>query len=386
MKNLIKALAVVVLVTTFFASCNRRKNSVDSSKLNLKSAEAEFYGDETRENVDTYVLFLNDDKLTSDPDGDGRFIRLEMNVEPSNMNEIIPGTYVENISSRPIKLTFEKGKEAIDDQGTYIVGSYIGTYIGDQFLQKPIISGNLRVAQNGYTYTISGVVVAEGQTYNIEYKGEIEFYDFVEPLPKTLTHGEIWNQGDLDGDGLSIFSIRLGGKNVDISDFSGTDDAMQIEVYVPTDSGFVIPPNRDYPIGIDGAEAFTAMSGHYDDYYGTCYYTADKLNATQGKVTITQRPEKGSTYYTIDFDLLDDWYGYAIKGSYEGHLPLVDKSKGYDVKPRAVVRSTNSTSPVANTNAKIRGKVNKTMDKRQIRPTERRVDKNIPKAVRTKRK
>lgn len=387
MKNLIKALAVVVLVTTFFASCNKRKNSIDSSKLNLQSAEAEFLGDKKRENVYTYFLFLDDEKLTFNPKGDGRFVALEMNVEPSDLNEIIPGRYEENPSSRKVKLTFEKGKWETDDQGAYMKGSYIGTQVGGQFQQKPITSGNLNVAQNGNTYTISGVVVAEGQTYNIEYKGEIKFYDLVVPLPETLTHGEIWYWGDPDNDGLSIFSIRLGADDVKMTDFSGKGDAMQIEVYTPSSLGNVITDGI-YPIRVNSPEKFTAIDGYYDDVdnadYGTWYYTADAMSVREGYVRVTKDPKKGSTY-RLDFDMIDDWYGYTIKDYYEGQLAFRDMREDVTaVKVRSSVRSVDGTSSVTSANGALRGKTNRTQDRRELRPTERRIETNIPKAVRNK--
>lgn len=343
MKNLIKYLMVLLAATTLFTACNKDKRVPQDNKLTFQSAKSEFLGDPTRTSVDFYDLYLYDSKLTSNPNGDGTLAYLQLNTQTTNVNEIIPGSYLPNNTTQPTTFTYEMGVWKTDAQGRYVSGSYIRTYSGSQTIDKAITNGKITITQNGNYYTVKGIVTADGNQYSLDYQGQVEFTDMVVPLPETLTHGEIWYQGDPYGNGVKIYSIRLGADNVKISDFSGSGDAMQIEIYTPLTATTIIPDNT-YPIKVDQVQVNTAIDGYYDSTdkadYGTWYYTADALSVNQGSVKTTYLT--GSTY-RLEFNFTDDYYGYQFSGTYEGELAFVNKTTS-PIAIRSAVRSADGTS------------------------------------------
>ena len=338
MKNLLSIPFLLMLLLPFFDSCS--SGNKPNKNLNFSSAQSDFLGDPKRISVDFYDLYLYDSNLTSNPNGDGTFAYIQLNTATTTINEIKPGNYTSYNSSQPLALTFETGN------------SYIGTYINGQLQKLVITDGQINITQNNQFYTVKGVVSASGYQYNLSYSGTIEFRDMVVPLPNTLTHGEIWYNGDPYGQGLKIFSIRLGAENVKIADFSGSGDAMQIEIYTPLTATTIIPDGT-YPVKINQVEVNTAIDGYYDTNdkanYGTWYYTADALSINSGYVTTQYL--NGSTY-NITFNFTDDYYGYTFSGTYQGELAFVNKTSS-PIAVRAAVRkapennvSTGSTQQV----------------------------------------
>ncbi len=331
MKTTVKLLLTTLLLVVVFTSCNRRERPINSQKINFQSAEAQFFGDPARINIDFYDLYLFDSKLTSNPNGDGVFIYLQLNSDITSANEILPGNYLENNSNGPKMYTFEAGQWRSDNQGDYVVGSYIAEYSGNQTIVNPISRGNLNVKRNGQSYVIQGVVTADGKTYDVYYGGMIPMIDMVVPLPETLTHGEIWYYGNHtggNGNTVKLYTVRLGADDVKISNFAGSGDAMQIDLYVPlNNSPLTIIPDGEYPIMVDNVKPYTAGDGYFDSNdqadYGTWYYTSDALSINQGFVRVTYLD---GSYYRLDFNFVDDYYRYNFVGQYEGELAFVNKT------------------------------------------------------------
>ena len=386
MKKLITFSMLFLAVVLVFSACKNKNNIPDNRTLKFQSAASDFLGDPTRSNVDFYDLNLYDNNLTNNPNGDGTFTYLQFNTSTTNENEIITGSYQPNNSSQLQAFTYEIGVWKTDNQGSYVSGSYIGIYKNGQLIQYAITGGKLTVSRNNKYYTITGIVTADGNQYSLSYQGQIEFTDMVVPLPDTLTHGEIWYQGDPYGDGVKIYSIRLGAEDVRISDFSGSGDAMQIEIYTPLTATTIIPDGT-YPVKVDQVLVNTAIDGYYDSNdeadYGTWYYTSDALSINKGSVTIQYLT--GSTY-RIDFNFTDDYYGYNFDGIYEGELAFVNKTTS-PIAVRSAVRSasgqTNSPSAVTDN---ARGRNERTAGSRTERQTERRQSKAVKQPLRVDRK
>ena len=336
MKKIIQVSALFLIAVLLFSSCEKNKNRT----LNFQSAKSDFLGDPTRTSVDFYDLKLYDGNLTNNPNGDGTFAYIQLNTPTTNDNEIKTGSYLPNNSSQARTFTYETGIWKTDNQGDYVSGSYIGTYKNGQLIQYPVTEGKITVSRNSNYYTVSGLVIADGTQYDVSYQGQIEFTDMVVPLPETLTHGEIWYQGDPYGNGVKIYSIRLADDNVRISDFAGNGDAMQIELYTPLTATTIIPDGT-YSIMVDKVQVNTAIDGYYDSNdkadYGTWYYTADALSINKGSVSIQYMT--GSTY-RISFNFTDDYYGYNFSGTYEGELPFVNKTNS-PIAVRSAVRGIN---------------------------------------------
>lgn len=372
MKNLIKPIMLVLMVTVLFSACNRKKNVPESRDLVFHSAKSDFLGDPNRIGIDFYDLYLYDSKLTSNPDGDGTFVYLQLNTETTNENILISGRYAANTSNQVVKFTYEKGAWQSDNQGRYVSGSYVGVYMGSDTQQLPITNGEITISRNGSSYNISGLVTADGNQYKLSYQGQVSFTDMVVPLPNTLTHGEIWYHGDPYNNGLNIYSIRLGADNVNISNFAGSGDAMQIEIYTPLSiSPKTIIPDATYPVKIDEPLAYTAIDGYYDENdkadYGTWYYTADALSVNQGSVKIQYMT--GSTY-KLDFTFKEDYYGYEFSGTYEGELAFVNKTTS-PVAVRAAMRSVKNTDGKTSVTNDTRGRNDRNVGDRKARSTER---------------
>lgn len=382
MKKIIQVSALFLIAVLLFSSCEKNKNRT----LNFQSAKSDFLGDPTRTSVDFYDLKLYDGNLTNNPNGDGTFAYIQLNTPTTNDNEIKTGSYLPNNSSQARTFTYETGIWKTDNQGDYVSGSYIGTNKNGQLIQYPVTEGKITVSRNSNYYTVSGLVIADGTQYDVSYQGQIEFTDMVVPLPETLTHGEIWYQGDPYGNGVKIYSIRLADDNVRISDFAGNGDAMQIELYTPLTATTIIPDGT-YPIMVDKVQVNTAIDGYYDSNdkadYGTWYYTADALSINKGSVSIQYMT--GSTY-RISFNFTDDYYGYNFSGTYEGELPFVNKTNS-PIAVRSAVRGingqTNSQSAVTDN---ARGRNERTAGSRTERQTERRESKSAAMPLRVERK
>ncbi|MHB9054831.1 MAG: hypothetical protein ACYC2P_01585 [Paludibacteraceae bacterium] len=376
---------LLLTIAILLSACNR-DNNLKNRNVTFQSAKSDFLGDPSRASVDYYDLYLYDNNLTSNPNGDGTYAYIQLNTQTTNVNEIIPGSYQANNSTGALAFTYEIGSWKTDTQGRYVSGSYIGTYVNGQLQQYPITNGKITVSQNGNYYTVSGIVTADGNQYNLSYQGQIEFSDMVVPLPNTLTHGEIWYQGDPYGNGVKIYTIRLGADNVKISDFSGGGDAMQIEVYTPLTATTIIPDGT-YPVVKNKVMVNTAIDGYYDTTdkadYGTWYYTADALSIDQGSVKITYLT--GSTY-RLEFNFTDDYYGYNFSGTYEGELAFVNKTTS-PIAVRSAVRSvTGTTSTQTSITTSTRGRNDRASGSRTERQFERRQQAPLQQSVRAIRK
>ena len=386
MKKLITFSMLFLAVVLVFSACKNKNNIPDNRTLKFQSAASDFLGDPTRSNVDFYDLNLYDNNLTNNPNGDGTFAYIQLNTPTTNENEIVTGSYLSNKTNQIQEFTYEIGIWKTDNQGSYVSGSYIGIYKNGQLVQYAITDGKITVSRNNNYYTVNGTVTADGNQYSLSYQGQIEFTDMVVPLPDTLTHGEIWYQGDPYGDGVKIYSIRLGAEDVRISDFSGSGDAMQIEIYTPLTATTIIPDGT-YPVKVDQVLVNTAIDGYYDSNdkadYGTWYYTSDALSINKGSVSIQYLT--GSTY-RIDFNFTDDYYGYNFDGIYEGELAFVNKTTS-PIAVRSAVRSasgqTNSPSAVTDN---ARGRNERTAGSRTERQTERRESKSAAMPLRVERK
>ena len=386
MKKLITFSMLFLAVVLVFSACKNKNNIPDNRTLKFQSAASDFLGDPTRSNVDFYDLNLYDNNLTNNPNGDGTFAYIQLNTPTTNENEIVTGSYLSNKTNQIQEFTYEIGIWKTDNQGSYVSGSYIGIYKNGQLVQYAITDGKITVSRNNNYYTVNGTVTADGNQYSLSYQGQIEFTDMVVPLPDTLTHGEIWYQGDPYGDGVKIYSIRLGAEDVRISDFSGSGDAMQIEIYTPLTATTIIPDGT-YPVKVDQVLVNTAIDGYYDSNdkadYGTWYYTSDALSINKGSVSIQYLT--GSTY-RIDFNFTDDYYGYNFDGIYEGELAFVNKTTS-PIAVRSAVRSasgqTNSPSAVTDN---ARGRNERTVGSRTERQTERRQSKAVKQPLRVDRK
>ena len=386
MKKLITFSMLFLAVVLVFSACKNKNNIPDNRTLKFQSAASDFLGDPTRSNVDFYDLNLYDNNLTNNPNGDGTFAYIQLNTPTTNENEIVTGSYLSNKTNQIQEFTYEIGIWKTDNQGSYVSGSYIGIYKNGQLVQYAITDGKITVSRNNNYYTVNGTVTADGNQYSLSYQGQIEFTDMVVPLPDTLTHGEIWYQGDPYGDGVKIYSIRLADDNVRISDFAGNGDAMQIELYTPLTATTIIPDGK-YPIMVDKVQVNTAIDGYYDSNdkadYGTWYYTADALSINKGSVSIQYLT--GSTY-RIDFNFTDDYYGYNFDGIYEGELAFVNKTTS-PIAVRSAVRSasgqTDNQSAVTDN---ARGRNERTAGSRTERQTERRQSKAVKQPLRVDRK
>lgn len=381
MKKLVNLSVLFIAVVVLFSACKNKNNIPDNRTLNFQSAASDFLGDPNRSNVDFYDLNLYDAKLTSDPNGDGTMVYLQLNTETTTTNEIISGSYSPNNSANAVTFTYEIGSWKTDTQGRYLSGSYIRTYSGNQTIEKPITNGKITVSRNNNFYTVKGIVTADGSQYSLAYQGQIEFTDMVVPLPGTLTHGEIWYQGDPYSNGVKIYSIRLGAENVKISNFSGSGDAMQIEIYAPLATTTIIP-DATYPIKVDQVQVYTAIDGYYDTTdkadYGTWYYTSDALSINKGYVKTTYLT--GSTY-KLEFDFTDDYYGYKFTGTYEGELAFVNKTTS-PVAVRSAIRSESDQNLKTSVTTSTRGRNERAAGSRTERNTERRQAKAVQQSVR----
>ncbi|MFV0471140.1 MAG: hypothetical protein ACK5L7_03770 [Paludibacteraceae bacterium] len=196
-----------------------------------------------------------------------------------------------------------------------------------QTVKYLITTGSITFEQNG-SYSLSGIVTTEdNKQLKIEYNGSIPVNDMVVPLPTTLTHGEIWYQGNIYGNNLNLYTIRLGADDVTLSTFAGTGDAMQIEIYTSIENTSGIPTGV-YPVkSINDNTTNTSLTGEYNqtdnDYYGTLYFTSDVMYVNQGGITITN---KGNDLYNLNFDFTDDYYGYSIIDNFDITLPIINRA------------------------------------------------------------
>lgn len=346
MKN--KLFLGLILISILITTSSCKKHPVEDKTV-FTSADIQFKGDPDWHNLYYYDLYLYDSQLTNSNYSNGTMIYLAMNCIKTDHNEISSGNYTANSETTPQTYTFDRGTT----NSSKVYGSYVGILKnGDIVSTDLIVSGQLQVNQNG-NYELSGYVTTEnGYTYDIDYRGGITVTDYVEPLPETLTHGEIWYQGDVYNNGLNLFTIKLGAKDVDVSGdgFSDGGDALQIEVYTPSNITANIP-SGSYPISPAGNNtAYTALAGEYNETdnanYGTVYYTADALYINQGYVNITYN---GYDSYNLKFSLTDDYYGYTAAYNFTLNLPLYDAMNvSKNVKSRISTPSKSSKVMRAN--------------------------------------
>ena len=343
MKNFLTLTALICTIA-FFTSCKNNNDLIDGD-INFKSAAADFYGDPDWHNVYYIDLYMYDKNLTSNPNGTGTMLYLALNCENTQIININSGTYDANSATTPQTYTFERGVLNIDPttKEKTVAGSYLAVVKNGSIKEyKLIISGSLIINKNG-NYNISGFVTTEDNVqYKVSFSGGIPIVDMVVPLPETLTHGEIWYWGNIYNNNLNVFTIRLAANGVDLSTFSGSGDAMQIEFYTPLTAITTIP-NGTYPIKtINDNIVNTSLAGEYNATdnadYGTVYYTSDILMVNQGYITITN---KGGIIYNLNLNFKDDYYGYSIIDNFDIDLPYVNRAAAAPKLSR--VKSTKNT-------------------------------------------
>lgn len=361
MKNYLTLIALTCTIA-FFTSC-KNNNDLGDREINFKSAAADFYGDPDWHNVYYLDLYLYDKNLTDNKNNSGTMLYLALNCENTQIKYINSGTYNANSATTPQTYTFERGVWNInaDTKVKTVAGSYIGIVKNGKIEEyKLIISGSLIIKNSG-NYTISGFVTTEDNVrYQVSFNGGISIVDMVVPLPETLTHGEIWYWGNIYNNNLNVFTIRLAADGVDLSTFSGSGDAMQIEFYTPPTSTTTIP-NGTYPIKtINENIVNTSLAGEYNATdnadYGTVYYTSDILKVNQGYITITN---KGGINYNLILNFKDDYYGYSIIDNFNIDLPYVNRAASAPKLSR--VKSTNNSAT--------------TLQRSQVQKTNKRFDR-----------
>lgn len=329
-KNIL--LIAFILGSIFIWSSCTDKNDINDPKVNFSSAKAYFYGDPQGHNLYYYDLFLYDKALTASENNSGTMAYLALNCPITDKNEITSSTYRVNSANSPQLYTFERGSWDVNSQTNErtAVGSYIGIVRNGKVIDyKLIISGSVVITKSS-AYTVSGTVTTEdNKQYQLSFRGTVPFIDMIEPLTNTLSKGQLWYIGDAYSNNLNVYTIRLGASDVDLSNFSGSGDAMQIEVYTPKTATNGIPSGT-YPIKLINENIVnSALAGEYNSNdnadYGTIYYTSDKLFVNQGTIVITN---KGNNNYNLNFNLKDDYYGYNIIRNFDMNLPFINRTSG----------------------------------------------------------
>lgn len=327
MKNYFRITLILVSIFAAFSSC--KKNDFEGTSISFQSATCDFYGDPDWHNLFYYDLYLYDKNLTQNENGTGTMVYLALNCKITDNNMISSGTYDVNSSSTPKVFTFERGSWNTNQSTNenYVTGSYIGIVKNGQVTDyQLIVSGSATVNQNGNYIINVRVNTVDNKQYELKYTGAISITDMVVPLPNTLTKGEIWYWGNIYQNNMNVYTIRLGADDVALSTFSGSGDAMQIEVYTPSTSTTGIPTGT-YPLkAIADNIINTSLAGEYNEKdnadYGTVYYTSDKLLVNEGTITITNN---GNSNYNLDFNFKDDFYGYSIIDKFDMNLPLINR-------------------------------------------------------------
>lgn len=310
--------------------------TVDKSLLQFTSGVQNYWGDYFRMKTHAYDLYLLSKELSIDSKGDivgnGVFIYLDINT-PNDKFIIPSGKYSANRKGHPY--TFVDGYTEKNDKDEKVIkGSYLGVVENSITTTKILIQqGNLDFTLSNNQYNLVGTIITEYNTeYEILFKGEIPMSDFVTPMPENLKQGKIEFWGDIDKDNANkdnakLFNIKLGDSSVNMNDFSGGLDKLVFEVGVPMSASNIEIPDGTYPVQNQQIVVQNYTLGGFKDKdgnnFGSWYYTGDEFRLTKGSVKIS----KNATFYTLEYELEDDYFGYKIAGSFVGELVYSDMTK-----------------------------------------------------------
>ena len=299
-------------------------------------AYAVYYGDQYSEGTaDNFFFFLSD--LGLDSDGyevaNGQYFRFDI------YSEIVDATN---------GITLPDGTYTLDGNDTCAPGTFgyyyslyyaVDEYAYDYSAAYYITSGTLTKAGN----KITAEVTAGGNTYNIEYEGDITIFDGRDPEdnPDTPVDPED-PENPTPGEGYSTLTgdVELNIENASYAleyygdYFSGDTDNWMLYIYEDTvtmDGAFIMLDILCDPYADNIAGTYVADDGDYtysqytyfpgyvdgDDMYGVWYTEMVEgvditalAPITDGEIKI-ERTDSG---YTITFDCVDD-AGYKITGT-----------------------------------------------------------------------
>ncbi len=317
-------------------------------------AYAVYYGDQYSEGTaDNFFFFLSD--LGLDEEGyevaNGQYFRFDIYselVDTTNGITLPDGTYTLDVNDTCAPGTF----------GYYYSLYYaVDEYGYDYSAAYYIASGTLTKAGN----KITAEVTAGGNTYNIEYEGDITIFDGrdIEEDPENPTPGESYSTltGDVE---LNIenasYALEYYGDY-----FSGDTDNWMLYIYEDTvtmDGAFIMLDILCDPYADNIAGTYVADDGDYtyslytyfpgyvdgDDMYGVWYTEMVEgvditamAPITGGEIKI----EGTDAGYTITFDCVDD-AGYKITGTIVAN-PMDYSAMALSAQPakRSVVKRVN---------------------------------------------
>lgn len=307
---------LLISIVGIFSSCGKKSDPIDTTGdiYSFDLGKAVFYGDIYNNGSNVFDVYLMDNGLSIDNDGyitgSGYYLYLDLNT-PTSTNDIPLGTY--SATNDGSNYSFFQGS-FYSYTGTmgrpydfnHPKGSYLAKVVDGEAIEFYLInSGNITISNSnieGNLYSTDGVNI------NFEYSGNINsaIIDDVSPMPENLTKGELWYWGNIEDNGLNIFTIRLGDDNTDLDELSGGSDMMTIEVYTPT-SVTTILPDGTYPVQVNSPAAQTTIDGYTASdgtNYGTWYYApAANYAITQGSLTVQHL--SGDTY-NLSFAFMDN--------------------------------------------------------------------------------
>ena len=305
----------------------------DPAEFIANYAYAVYYGDQYSEDTaDNFLFFLSD--LGIDSDGyevaNGQYFRFDLYselVDTTNGITLPDGTYTLDGNDTCTPGTFGyyySSYYAVDEYGYEYSAAYY------------ITSGTLTKAGN----KITAEVTAGGNTYNIEYEGDITIFDGrdLEEDPDTPVDPENPTPGE-------SYSTLTGDVELNIENasyvleyygdyFSGDTDNWMLYIYEDTvtmDGAFIMLDFLNDPSAEDLSGTYVADDGDFsysqytyfpgyvdgDDMYGVWYTEmVEGVDITAmapiagGEIKI-ERTDAG---YTITFDCVDD-AGYKITGT-----------------------------------------------------------------------
>lgn len=194
-----------------------------SISLDFAKAAVYYFGDVGNHNTNRFIIRLLSDGYSIEPNGNivgaGYYLNMEMNTERS-VTGVPVGTFKASHSNTEPH-TYTKGNIVEQNGSRYATGSYVGfVSIGGSSVIL-IDDGDFNIVDNGTVYKADALFKgSRRETVQIDYAGDILFFDRSQPTGDTLNFtSQISNielLGDAYGIGKNIFRVRYADNNGNI--------------------------------------------------------------------------------------------------------------------------------------------------------------------------
>lgn len=339
MKQLLRVflgLLMMVGTLTLVSSCSNDDPPVHTPEGTVfTKAYGIYMSDDVSDGVGHYTLLLYSDGLklnttTLKFEGKGDFARLELNApmpaDPKNA-AILAGTYSITSIEDVLEFTFQKGSDG--------KGSVIGKANGANESAEGIVGGQLKIEQQGSSYTIvlnySTIATSEVQT--AKYSGLVPMVNSGgDPIGKVevFTKAQAIYVGEdmVDGMGAYILVLYSEGVEFDLGSWychgTGNFIWLALNTPMPADLRNVSIPAGTYPItDIEDVIEFTFQAG----FDGLGSFTGEvngEDESTDDIVSGELKIERQGDSYTVVLDYSTATNTEARSAKYDGTIPLLN--------------------------------------------------------------